>query len=108
MDLANQIHIDPRWAGDNLACCFSSEFWLCRSFGFLDWVACCLDSAVSLPMHVLELAAFAQRLNIQEDLARLSCMAGLLTDMNTINPQERGRATLIHLHCFPSPSGSCL
>lgn len=61
MDLANQIHIRPRWAGDNPASCFSSEFGLCCSFGALDWVACCLDFA-RLPMHVLELAAFAQHL----------------------------------------------
>lgn len=57
MDLANQIHTDPRWAGNTLACCFSSNFWSCCSFGSLNWVACYLDLTVSLPMHVLEFAA---------------------------------------------------
>lgn len=108
MDLANQIHTDPRWAGDNLACCFSSNFWLCCSFGCLDWVACYLDLTVSLPMHVLEFAAFAQRLTIRENLTRVSCMAGLLKNMRIINPRERGRATLICLDWFHSPYDSCL
>lgn len=34
MDLANQIDIDPRWAQNNLACCFFSKFGLCCYFWF--------------------------------------------------------------------------
>lgn len=59
-------------------------------------------------MHVLEFAAFAQHLTIQEDLARVSCMAGLLRVRRTINPWERGRATFIHLDWFCSSYDSCL
>lgn len=34
MDLANQIDIDPRWAQNNLACCFFSTFWSVLLFWF--------------------------------------------------------------------------
>lgn len=37
-------------------------------------------STVSLPMHVLELAAFAQYPNAEEKLVRVSRMSGLLRD----------------------------
>jgi hypothetical protein len=34
MDIANQIDIDPTWAGYNLACCFFSKFWSVLLFWF--------------------------------------------------------------------------
>lgn len=34
MDLANQIDRDPRWAWNNLACCFISKFWSVLLFWF--------------------------------------------------------------------------
>lgn len=62
-----------------------------------------MDSTLSLPMHVLELAAFAQYSNAEEKLVRVSRMAGLLKETCTMRPVSRSSMTLLHLDWLQSP-----
>lgn len=62
-----------------------------------------MDSTLSLPMHVLELAAFAQYSNAEEKLVRVSRRAGLPKETRATRPVSRSGMTLIHLNWFQSP-----